>query len=150
VFSTKSKAQVRRTVTIVVSLLLTMTLAGCGEDVPPSVRTQADLVRSGAVNRLAFSSPSDFDIYTESLIWLSDDSVVGDKATKYLVEVYKECSPGGRVVIDMGTPSPDGKSSVSTGTAQDPRLFYGLKLILREIRMTPGSGSRVIWDFIPR
>ena len=119
-----------RLLTILVSLFLAMALVGCGEDVPASVQAQANLVRSGAANRLAFSSPSDFLIYTESLMWLSEDSVVGDKATKYLAEVYSECSPGGRVVINMGTLSPDGKSIVPTGTAQDPDFFDGLKVFL--------------------
>ena len=130
-----------RLLTIVVSLFLTMTLVGCGEDVPASVQAQANLVRSGAVNRLAFSSPSDFYIYTESLIWLSDHSVVGDKATKYLAELYSECSPGGRVVINMGTRSPDGKSIVPTGTAQDPDLFYGLKVFLLQKLYAPKSAE---------
>jgi len=139
-----------RLLTILVSLLLAMSLVGCGEDVPPSVRTQAVLIRSAPANRMAFSDATNFDVYTEALIWLSDDSGFGDQATKYLIEVYKECSPSGRVVISRSIKKPDGSVVVDAITTQDEPYFRRLKLSLLQKLYAPQSAAMTQGTYIHR
>jgi hypothetical protein len=129
---------------IVVSLTLAMSLVGCGEDVPTSVRMQADLVRSAPANRFVFSSPMDFDEYTEALMWLSDDPVVGDKATKYLAEVYNECSYGGRVVIKIPSRQQNGRLDVTVATTLDGDYVPSQKLYLLQKLYAPQSAEMTI------